>query len=85
MVETVYLLCAAASATCAVLLLRAHRRTATPLLLWSGLCFVGLAFNNAVLVVDAIVVPDVDLSTWRLMPAVVGVGFLLYGLVWESR
>jgi hypothetical protein len=85
MVETVYLLCAAASAACAVLLLRAHRRTATPLLLHSGLCFAGLALNNAILVVDAIVVPDVDLSTWRLVPAVVGVALLLYGLVWESR
>lgn len=85
MVETVYLLCAATSAACALLLLRAHRRTATPLLLWSGLCFVGLALNNVLLVVDAIVVPDVDLSTLRLVPAVVGVAFLLYGLVWESR
>lgn len=85
MVEAVYLLCAAASAACAALLLRAHRRTSTPLLLRSGLCFAGLALNNAILVVDLIVVPDVDLSTWRLLPAVMGVAFLLYGLVWESR
>lgn len=85
MVEAVYLLCAAASAACAVLLLRAHRRTSTPLLLRSGLCFVGLALNNVMLVLDLIVVPDVDLSTWRLLPAVMGVAFLLYGLVWESR
>jgi hypothetical protein len=85
MAETVYLLCAATSAACAVLLLRAHQRTGTRLLLWSGLCFVGLALNNAVLVVDLIVVPDIDLSTWRLVPAVLGVGLLLYGLVWESK
>lgn len=85
MAETVYLLCAATSAACAVLLLRAHHRTGTRLLLWSGLCFVGLALNNAMLVVDLILVPEVDLSTWRLLPAVAGVAVLLYGLVWESE
>jgi len=85
MAEAVYLLCAVTSAACAVLLLRGHHRTGTPLLLWSGLCFVGLALNNAMLVVDLILVPDVDLSTWRLLPAAIGVGLLLYGLVWESE
>lgn len=85
MVETVYLLCAATSAVCALLLLRAHRRTGTPLLLWSGLCFVGLALNNAMLVIDLIVLPDVDLSTWRLVPALAGVALLVYGLVWDLR
>jgi hypothetical protein len=85
MAETVYLLCAATSAACAVLLLRAHHRTGTRLLLWSGLCFVGLALNNAMLVVDLILVPEINLSTWRLLPAVAGVAVLLYGLVWESE
>ena len=85
MVETVYLLCAAASAACAVLLLRAHQRTGTALLLWSALCFTGLAVNNAMLVIDLMVLPRVDLSTWRLVPALIGVGLLVYGLVWESR
>lgn len=85
MAEIVYLLCAATSAACAFLLLRAHHRTETSLLLWSGLCFVGLALNNAILVIDLILVPDVDLSTWRLVPAVLGVALLIYGLVWESE
>ncbi len=85
MAEAVYLLCTATSTACAVLLLRAHARTGTRLLLWSGLCFAGLALNNAVLVVDLLVVPDVDLSTWRLVPAVAGIALLLYGLVWESE
>lgn len=85
MAEAVYLLCAATSSACAVLLLRAHSRTGTRLLLWSGLCFIGLALNNAVLVADLMLVPDVDLSTWRLVPAVAGVGLLLYGLIWESE
>jgi hypothetical protein len=85
MAEAVYLLCAATSSLCAVLLLRAYARTGTRLLLWSGLCFTGLALNNAVLVVDLILVPDIDLSTWRLVPAVLGVALLLYGLIWESE
>jgi hypothetical protein len=85
MAEAVYLLCAATSSLCAVLLLRAYTRTGTRLLLWSGLCFTGLALNNTLLVVDLIVVPDIDLSTWRLVPAVIGVALLLYGLIWESE
>lgn len=85
MAEAVYLLCAGTSAACALLLLRAHHRTGTSLLMWSGLCFVGLALNNAILVIDLILVPDVDLSTWRLVPAAVGVALLLYGLVWKSE
>jgi hypothetical protein len=83
MAQTVYLLCAVTSSLCATLLIRAYRRTGTRLLLWSGLCFVGLALNNVVLVVDLLIVPDIDLSTWRTIPAVIGLGLLLYGLVWE--
>ena len=85
MAEAVYLLCAVTSSLCAVLLLRAYARTDTRLLLWSGLCFLGLALNNALLVVDLMIVPDIDLSTWRLVPAVLGVALLLYGLIWESE
>jgi len=85
MAEAVYLLCAVTSSLCAVLLLRAYARTGTRLLLWSGLCFLGLALNNAVLVVDLMIVPDTDLSTWRIVPAVLGVALLLYGLIWEAE
>jgi hypothetical protein len=49
------------------------------------LCFIGLAFNNVMLFIDVIVLPDVDLFWWRTLPALAGVGVLLYGLVWESR
>lgn len=85
MAEAVYLLCALTSAVCAVLLVRGYRRSRSRLLLWSSLCFVGLAANNAILVVDRLVVPDVDLSAWRLVPAVIGVGVLVYGLVTEGE
>jgi len=85
MAGLVYVLCAATSLLCAVLLLRAFARSRLRLLLWSGICFVGLALNNALLVLDALVVMDRDLSTWRLIPAAVGIAALVYGLVWESE
>lgn len=85
MAPFVYLLCAATSILCAVLLVRGYRRSRSRLLLWSSLAFLGLAGNNALLVVDQLVVQSVDLSTIRLVPAVLGVACLVYGLVWESE
>ena len=85
MAEVVYLLCAVTSVACAGLLLRGYVRTGTRLLLWSGLCFASLALNNIVLVVDLMVIPQIDLSTWRLVPAAAGMVLLLYGLVWEAE
>jgi multidrug transporter EmrE-like cation transporter len=86
MPETVYLLCAVTSVTCAALLLRAYRRQRTRLLMWSSLCFVLLALNNTLVFVDLIVVPSgIDLSLWRGATSLVGVGVLLFGLIWESR
>ena len=85
MATLVYALCALTSLACAVLLLRGYRSSHARLLLWSGLCFVGLAANNIILLVDKRVVPSIDLSLWRSLPAVAGVAILLYGLVWETR
>jgi hypothetical protein len=81
----VYSLCLATSAACAWLLLRAHRRSRTRLLLWSGLCFVGMALNNLLLIVDVHVLPAYDLAAMRLLPALAGTALLLFGLVWETR
>ena len=86
MPETVYLLCAATSATSAILLLRGYRRHRSRLLLWSSLCFVLLGLNNILLFIDLIIVPtSVDLSLWRGATALAGVSVLLFGLIWESR
>ncbi|HEX2832488.1 MAG TPA: DUF5985 family protein [Thermoanaerobaculia bacterium] len=82
--DIVYVLCAATSALCAILLLRGYRRSRARLLFWSALCFLGLALNNILLIVDLRIVETVDLSAWRLLPAVIGAGALIYGLVWES-
>ena len=80
----VYALCALTSLACAWLLLRAYRRTRQRLLLWSGLCFAGLALNNVLLVVDERMVPDTDLSLVRTLPALAGVALLLYGFIWDA-
>jgi heme/copper-type cytochrome/quinol oxidase subunit 4 len=81
----VYALCALTSIACVWLLLRGYARTRVRLLLWSGLCFAGLALNNILLFIDLRVLPETDLSLARTLPALVGVALLLYGLVWESR
>ena len=85
MAEAVYLLCALTSAACAYLLIGSYRRSRSKLLFWSGLCFVGLACNNALLFVDLIIVPSIDLSMLRSETALVSMALLVYGLVWESR
>jgi hypothetical protein len=85
MAEAVYVLCAVTSIVCAVLLLRGHQRSKTPLLFWSALCFAGLALNNLMLLTDLVLVPSVDLTLWRSMVAVIAVGVLLGGLIWESK
>jgi hypothetical protein len=83
--NVVYILCAATSALCAGLLFRGYRRSGARLLFWSALCFIGLALNNVMLIIDVRLVPDTDLSTWRMVPAVAGAALLLYGLIWETR
>ncbi len=85
MAAVVYVLCALTSLACAVLLLRSYRRRPVGLLLWSGLGFIGFALGNALLVVDLLMVPQVDLSLLRSLPVLAGIGVLLYGLVWGSR
>ena len=81
----VYALCVITSTVCAVLLLRGYMRSRVSLLLWSGLCFVGLALNNLLLFIDVQIVPEIDLSAWRTLPALAGVLLLIYGMVEESR
>jgi cytochrome bd-type quinol oxidase subunit 2 len=83
--EVVYLLCALTSLLCAVLLLRAYRQRRMRLLLWSGLCFVGLTLNNGVLFIDKVLVPEVDLSLWDDATALIAVSLLVFGLIWEGE
>ena len=85
MAEAVYILCAATSAACAVLLLRAYARSRARFLLWSGVCFAFLALNNVVLYLDLAVFPEVDLRVVRHGTALAGLVLLLWGLVWDAE
>lgn len=82
--NAIYVLCALTSILCAALLIRGYRDSRVRLLFWSAWCFVGLALNNILLILDVRVLPDVNLEIWRTVPAVIGVALLVYGLVWES-
>ena len=86
MAALVYLLCAVTSLACMVLLGRAYRRTGARLLLWSAICFVGLALNNLLVFIDLVVLPtQVDLQLARLLATFVGISVLVTALVWESE
>jgi len=83
MAELVYFLCACTSALCAWLLVRQYLRNRLQLLLWSSLCFLGLALNNGLLFIDIVVVPNVDLSLLRTLVALGGLSLMVFGLIWE--
>jgi hypothetical protein len=85
MAEAVYIMCALTSTACALLLFRGYIKSKANLLLWSSLCFAGLALNNILLFFDLVIFPNsVDLSVIRSIPAVIGFGLLMYGLIWET-
>ena len=85
MVGLIYLLCALTALLCSWLLIKAYLHSGYKLLLWGGLCFVGLTLNNTLLIVDKFLVPYIDLSILRLLLALVSVGVFLYGLIWDSE
>jgi hypothetical protein len=85
MAEAIYLLCAVTSVICAVLLLRGFARTGVRFLFWSSLCFIGLAVNNLLVVIDlAVLVKQVELADERGVAALLGLAALVFGLVSES-
>lgn len=85
MATLIYALCALTSLASALLLLRGYRKNRTRLLLWAGLCFLGLALNNILLFVDLGLVPELDLSLWRSLPTAAGLALLTFGLIWDVR
>ncbi len=80
---TVYLLCFATSAACAILLARSYFSSRARLLLWSSICFLFLAANNLVVVVDMLLIPDISFRLLRLALALCAVAVLLFGFVWD--
>jgi hypothetical protein len=80
-----YILTAFTTLFCAVLLLRGYARVHRRLLLWSGLCFVGLTISNLLKVADLLIFQQTDLYTFRVGSAALAMALLMYGLVWESQ
>lgn len=81
-----YSLCTLTALLCAVLLLRAYSRSRYRLLLWGSLCFLGLTLNNALLVVDKMIIgPEINLFTWRLVAGLAAMLVLLYGIIFDAE
>jgi hypothetical protein len=85
MAGLVFVLCGATSLACALMLFKGFAKQRVRLLLWSGLCFVGLTIENVILYIDVFVVPDVDLSLWRKLPSFFALAILLFGLIWDTK
>ena len=83
-VDALYLLCFLTSLSCCLLLIRSYRRKQEAgVLLWTAACFVLLAIDNLLVVLDLIVLPTVDLSLPRLVATFLAVSTLLVGFIWE--
>jgi hypothetical protein len=80
-----YTLCFFTSTACAVLLARSYWQTGMRLLLWSALCFLFLAANNLVVVVDLLLIPDVDFRLARHLLSLTAIGVLLFGFIWDRE
>ena len=83
--SAVYILNALTFAACSVLLLRGYWRGKQRLLLWSGLCFAGLSLSNALVFVDLVMLPGIDLYILRLVFAAVSMLLLMVGLIGEGE
>ena len=81
----VYLLCFLTAGACALLLARTYWRTGMRLLLWSALCFLFLAGNSLVVILDMLIFPLVDLSLVRTALSLAAVCVLLYGFIWDRE
>ncbi len=80
----IYLLCFGASVTATILLARAYLERKSRLILWTSICFAGLGANNFVLFLDLVIFPEIDLMPIRQGIALVAVGVLIWGFVWEA-
>lgn len=81
----VYLLCFLTSTICAVMLGRSFHRTRTKLLFWSAFCFLLLAMNNLLLVLDLVVFPTLNLAVARGLVSLAAVLTLLFGFIWDAE
>ena len=80
-----YILTSLTTLFCAWMLLRGYFRVRRRLLLWSGLCFAGLALSNLLKIADLLIFLHTDLYTYRLGCSAAAMGLLIFGLIWESQ
>jgi cytochrome c oxidase subunit IV len=80
----VYSLCFLTSSLCAWLLMRSYLRARGQMLFWTGLCFMMLAINNLIVILDMFIFPDRDLILYRIAASLVGVSVLLYGFIGQG-
>lgn len=80
-----YLVCAATASVCATLLLRGWRRTGGSLLLWSGVCFAGLAVQDLLVFIDLVLLSDGNLFLVRNLVGLTATAVLLCALIWEEH
>jgi hypothetical protein len=73
------------SLACTVLLSYGYATRGSRLLLWCALFFVCLTLNNVLLFFNLAVVPHLDLRLYRFASAAAGLGFVLYGLIYETQ
>lgn len=85
MAAIIYGLCALTAFLCAYLLLRSYSLNRYRVLLWGGLCFVGLTLSNILLIIDKLALPTTDLSPLRFVITLVSISILLYGLIRDSQ
>lgn len=85
MAGVIYALCALAALSCAVLLLRGYRKNQASLLLWAGLCFLGLTLNNTLVVIDMVFVPETDMRLIRVVTGLISISTLLVGLIFQKE
>lgn len=85
MIELIFILCAVTSVGCAITLLRSYHKDRSRILLWTAMCFVGIALNNVLLAVDLLVLPHTDIGGpfWRNLLSAISGAILLFGLIWE--
>jgi hypothetical protein len=80
-----YAVAALSSCACMILLFRGFIQRRVRLLMWSGVCFAGLTIANVALFLDLVIFTSDDLRLWRLVPALIGMMFLLYGFIWDAE
>lgn len=85
MAPLIYGLCALTAFLCSFMLLQAYFKSKYRLLLWGGLCFAGLTISNVFVIFDKWVFPTMDLSAGRMLPALLAMLILLYGLIWDDE